>query len=161
MSLTIGTDAYTTVAEVNAYWIARNKTDWEILATDEAEALIRLATDYIDRGWNFKGDKATGPQRLKWPRRFVYVEGFELSPTDIPWQVKEATAIMADVFRLGLYDTEGVVTTESASVMLEKVDVITVQYDTSRRLTGKAVMSHVFELLEPVAGARAQGLMRA
>ena len=161
MALTIGTDAYTSLADVRTYWAARGDTLWAGLVDADAEVFIRLATDYVDRGWTFIGDKATGAQRLKWPRKFAEVEGFDLSDAEIPWQVAEATAIMADVFRLGTFDTEGVVTNDAAAISMQKVDVITVQYDTSKRLQGKAVMSHVYELLRPVTRSTSGGLLRA
>ena len=160
MALTIGTDAYSSLADVRAYWVARGDTAWALLADADAEVFIRQGTDYIDRGWSYIGDKSTGPQRLKWPRKFAYVEGFELADDEIPWQVSEATAIMADVFRLGTFDTEGIVTNDDAAISMQKVDVITVQYDTAKRLQGKSVMSHVYELLGPVT-AGGGGLLRA
>ena len=160
MALTIGTDAYSTLIDVRAYWAARGDTAWAALADADAEVFIRLGTDYIDRGWSFIGDKATGAQRLKWPRAFAEVESFAIADDVIPWQVEEATAIMADVFRLGSFDTEGILTNDAAAISMQKVDVITVQYDTAKRLQGKAVMSHVYELLRPVTKANG-GLLRA
>lgn len=164
MALTVGTDSYDTLANVRAYWLAHNTASsdaWLALADPEAEILIRMATDYIDRGWSFIGDKATGPQRLKWPRKYAEVEGFAIEDTVVPWQVEEATAIMADVFRVGTYDTEGIVTNDSAAISLQKVDVITVEYDTAKRLQGKSVMSHIYELLRPLTGSVNGGLKRA
>lgn len=160
MTLTVGTDSYDTFVNVQAYWAARGNTAWAALAEAEGEVLIRKATDYVDRGWTFIGDKATAAQRLKWPRRFAEVEGFKLSDTEIPWQIAEATAIVADLYRLGVIDMEGIVTDDSAAVSMEKVDVITIQYDTGRRLQGKAILSHVYELLADVTRGGG-GLVRA
>jgi len=164
MALTIGTDAYETLANVRAYWLTHNTTAsdaWVALSDAEAEILIRQATDYVDRTWEFIGDKATGTQRLKWPRKYAEVEGFALSETDIPWQVEEATALVADLFRIGTYDLQGIVTDDSAAISMTKVDVITVQYDAAKRLLGGAIPSHVYEILRPVVLGNQGSLKRA
>jgi hypothetical protein len=161
MALTVGTDAYDTLANVDAYWVARGGTAWAAETDDPTrEIYIRKATDYIDRNFTYIGDVATSTQRLKWPRQFAYVEGNEIGETVIPWQVEEATAIVADLFRNGTYDMEGIVTNDAAAVSMQKVDVITVAYDTSKRLQGKAVMSHVSMLLRPLTLGTG-GLVRA
>lgn len=161
MTLTVGTDAYDTLANVRAYQAARGDTVWAGLADAEAEVLIRRATDWVDRNFDYIGDKATGTQRLKWPRNFAEVDGFELSSTEIPWQVQEATAIIAELYRLGTVDLEGIVTDDAAAISMQKVDVITVQYDTSKRLQGADIPSHVYELLRPVTLSNSGGLKRA
>lgn len=163
MPLTVGTDAYDTLANVRAYWAARDSTAsaaWIALADAEAEILIRKATDYVDRNWHYIGDKATGAQRLKWPRKFAEVEGFLLDEATIPWQVQEATAIIAELYRLGTVDLEGIVTDDAAAISMQKVDVITVQYDTSKRLQGADIPSHVHKLLRPLTRGQG-GLARA
>lgn len=164
MPLTVGTDAYSTLANVRAYWADRSSTAgaaWAALADVDAERFIRRATDYIDRGWEFLGDKATAGQRLKWPRKFVEVEGFLLDETLIPFQIEEATALIADLYRLGTFDLEGIVTDDAAAISMQKVDVITVQYDTSKRLQGADIPSHVYKLLRPLVRNASGGLVRA
>lgn len=150
MPLTVGTDAYSTLAAVRAYWSARNNELWADVEDAVAEGLIRQATDYVDRNWDFIGDKANGAQRLKWPRKFAEVEGYLLDDTTIPWQVQEATAEAAELLRLGTFDLQGVVTDDNASIQLQKVDVITVQYDTTKRLQGADVPTHIHKLLRPL-----------
>lgn len=149
MALTVGTNAYDTLANVRAYWAARGDTYWAALSDAAAEVLIIKGTDYVDRTWEYIGDKATGTQRLKWPRKGAKVEGFPLSESDVPWQVGEATAQIAELYRQGAYDLEGVVTNDAA-ISMEKVDVITVQYDAGKRLRGGDIPSMVYELLRPV-----------
>ncbi len=161
MALSVGTDAYNSLAAVRAYWDARGDTAWADLDDSAAEALIRKATDWVDRSFEFIGDKATGTQRLKWPRQYAEVEGFQLDSSTIPWQVEEATALVAEMFRLGSYNMEGIVTDDTAAISLTKVDVITVQYDTARRLQGGSIPSHVIELLRPVTRGTSGGLKRA
>jgi hypothetical protein len=160
MALTVGTDAYDTLANVVQYWTDRGNAEWAALDETAGEILVRKATGYVDRSWDFIGDKATGPQRLKWPRAYAEVEGFALSDTEIPWQIAEAVAEVAEMYRVGTYDMEGIVTDDSAAVSMEKVDVITIQYDTSKRIMGKAIPSHVHDLLKPLTRGTG-GLLRA
>lgn len=164
MALTVGTDAYDTLANVRAYWAARDTTAsdaWVALADDEAEKLIRKATDYVDRNWDYIGDVATTTQRLKWPRKYAEVEGNTLDDSTIPWQIEEATAIIAELYRVGTTDLEGIVTDDAAAVSMQKVDVVTVQYDTSKRLQGADVPSHVYKLLRPLTRSVHGSLARA
>lgn len=161
MPLTVGTDAYSTLAAVRAYWADRGDTAWAALSDAAAEVLIRKATDYVDRNWDFIGDKANGAQRLKWPRKFAEVEGFLLDDTTIPWQVQEATAEAAELLRLGTFDLQGVVTDDAAAIQMQKVDVITVQYDTSKRLQGADVPTHIHKLLRPLTRSTNGELRRA
>uniref|UniRef100_A0AAU7VGL3 Minor tail protein n=1 Tax=Dinoroseobacter phage vB_DshS_R26L TaxID=3161158 RepID=A0AAU7VGL3_9CAUD len=161
MTLTVGTDAYDTLANVRSFWAARGDTAWAALADADAEVLIRKATDWVDRNFEYIGDKATGTQRLKWPRKYAEVEGHALSETTVPWQVAEATAHVAELYRVGTYDLEGVLTDDEAAISMQKVDVITIQYDTSKRLQGADIPSHVYELLRPVTRGNSGGLKRA
>ena len=157
MPLTVGTDAYDTLANVDAYHADRGNASWALVASSTREVYIRKATDWVDRTFNFIGDLATGEQRLKWPRQFAEVEGFLLSSTAIPRQVAEATAIVADLFRLGTFDMEGIVTNDSSSINKTKVDVIEVGYDTGKRLLGPAVPTHVYQLLRPLTNQNKLG----
>jgi len=161
MTLTVGTDSYDTLANVRAFWADRGDTAWAALANADAEVYIRKGTDWVDRNFSFIGDKATGTQRLKWPRKYAEVDGHALSESSIPWQVAEATAHAAELYRNGTYDLEGIVTNDSAAISMQKVDVITVQYDSSKRLQGADVPSHVYKLLRPVTISTSGGLKRA
>jgi len=161
MTLTVGTDAYFTLDGVRAFWAARGDTAWAALSDADAEVHIRKATDWVDRNFEFIGDKATGIQRLKWPRRYAEIEGHAVDETTIPWQVEEATAHVAELYRAGTYDLEGILTDDAAAISMQKVDVITVQYDTSKRLQGADIPSHVYELLSSVTRNNSGGLKRA
>jgi len=164
MALTVGTDAYDTLVNVRAYWAANDTTAsaaWIALADADAEILIRKGTNWVDRNLSFIGDKATASQRLQWPRLNAVVDGFTLEGTVIPWQIEDATAQIAELYRLGTYDLEGIVTDDAAAISMQKVDVITVQYDTSRRLQGADIPSHVYELLRQLIRGSSGGLKRA
>ena len=160
MALIIGTDAYDTLDNVKIYWANRGGVEWSEIEDADGEIFIRKATDYIDRKWDFIGDKATSSQRLKWPRKFAEVDGYLLDSDIIPFQIQEATALMAEQFRIGTFNADGIVTDDTASITETKVDVITVKYDTTRRLQGGDVMSHVIELLRPLISGQGR-LLRA
>lgn len=163
MSLTVGQDAYWTVADVITFWQRRHvrtHTAWTALTTATAEALVRRATDYIDRTFDFRGEKATKAQRLKWPRRRARVEGYTLALTEIPWQIQEATALIADELRAGNFDDKGIVS-KDAAVKRQKVDVIEIEYDTVRRVRlGGDIATHVTHLLRPLLASHS-ALLRA
>jgi len=164
MALTIGTDAYWDLTSIRDYWAARGNTAWAAgtLPDATAEPLVRLATDYIDRKYDFLGIPTTGTQRLKWPRKDVEIDGYEIDQDTIPWQVEEATALVADLLRQGTFDALGVLGATDGAISMEKVDVITVQYDTQRRLLAGSVPSHVIQLLRPLLRSVGGGsLLRA
>ena len=151
MAITVGTDANQTVAEVDAYHSARGNLDWASQGASEKEQNMRKAADYLERTFRWRGVKATSSQRLGWPRLDAYDDdGYKIGETDAPWQVKEAEAIIADIFRAGTFDLEGVQTNSTAAVVREKVDVIEVEYDTQARLKGPDVVTHVFQMLRGV-----------
>lgn len=156
MTLTIGTDAYITEAAADTYWTDRGNTDWTALSSGDKEVNIRKATDWINNSYTFVGEKATAAQRLQWPREFAYADGFLIANTAIPDPVAEATAIVADLFRQGTLNLDGIISDDEAAVSMQKVDVITVQYDTGKRIRGKSQLNHVNDLLRSVTMARGQ-----
>jgi hypothetical protein len=164
MALTIGTDAYWDLTSIRDYWSARGNTAWavETLPDETAEPLVRLSTDYIDRKFDPKGLATTTTQRLKFPRKDLEINGYEIDRDTIPWQVQEATALVADLLREGTFDALGVLNATDAAVSMEKVDVITIEYDTQRRLLTGSVPSHVIQLLRPLLRSVGGGsLLRA
>lgn len=147
MALTLLTDSYDSLANIDSYWTDRLNTSWTDLSDSKKESYIRQATDYIDRNFEFIGQKKTNEQRLKWPRLYaVDNDGYTVGDTDAPWQVKEATAIMADLYRQGTYDLNGIVTKDYA-VKREKIDVIEIEYDSDIRQQGADIVNHVYQLL--------------
>lgn len=160
MALTVGTDAYDTLANVDTYWVERGNAAWAAATEAEREIAIRKASDFLDRRYRWRGQRATASQRLEWPRLYAYDDdGFEFTAGLVPRQVREATAIVADLFRAAVVDLDGIVTNDAA-VQMQKVDVITVQYDTRLRLQGPVILTHVNELLRQVRLAGG-ALMRA
>lgn len=159
MTLTVGTNCYDTSANVDTYWSDRGNTDWAALSTADKELNIIKATDWLERNFEWRGNRATSDQRLHWPADCAYDDDdFQIGATEAPWQVKEAMAIIADLYRQGTYDMEGILTDDNA-VKRQKVDVIEVEYDRTLRLRGQAVITHVYALLRPVTVG--WGLLRA
>ena len=155
MTLTVGTDSYIEIAQADTYHLDRNNLDWATQTDPEKEAVIRKATDYLDRTYDWIGEQATQAQRLEWPRTGAYdSNGFLIE--GIPWQVEEATSIVADLYRQGSVDLEGVVSSDRA-VKKEKVDVIEVEYDVAFKTTGGDVLTHVTGLIQPLLDASRSG----
>jgi len=151
MTLTISTNAYATAAFVASYLLERGEADFDALSEAAQEPFIIKATDYVERNFNWRGDRLTAAQRLHWPASNAYDDsGYSIGATDVPWQVQEAVAIVADLYRAGTYDLTGILTDDLAALKRTKVDVIEQEFDTARRLNGADVLSHVIQLLRPV-----------
>lgn len=151
MTVTVGTDVYDTVENVDAYHDARGNVDWAALALADKEIYMRKATDWLERNFTWRGTRAESSQRLGWPRLDAYDDDdYQIGDVEAPWQVKEAMAIVADLYRDGSYDLTGIVTDDDAAVTKTKVDVIEVEYDSAARLKGQDVLSHIYQLLTSV-----------
>jgi len=154
MSITVGTDAYDMVANADAYWLDRANADWASSSLGDKEVNLRKATDWIERNFRFRGVRATGTQRLAWPRERAFDDdGYAIGLTSAPLRVKESMYIVADIYRAGTNDLEGIVTSNDASVVKQKVDVIEIEYDANSRIRGADVLSHIYELLGPTITA--------
>lgn len=95
MALTVGTDAFISLADADAYWSNHRDADsvWGS-ATDLAkEAAIREATEYLDTQFRWLGEIESTGQSLSWPRTGTDKEGRSFS--GIPSRVEKATAILA------------------------------------------------------------------
>lgn len=77
MALTVETgsgsstaDAYISRADATTYHANRGNTGWADLGTDEQDAAIRRATDYIGETYRLRwaGERTSTTQALDWPR---------------------------------------------------------------------------------------------
>lgn len=151
MAITVGTDTNQTLVEIDQYWSDRENTLWAALTDQVKETNMRKAADWLERNFRWRGTRKTAGQRLGWPRDQAFDEdNFVIGSTAAPFQVKEAESIIADLYRAGVVDLEGIVTDTEAAVIKEKVDVIEVAYDSGARIRGADVISHVHLLLRPV-----------
>lgn len=87
-------NSYVTVAEYAAYAAARGYT---VGATDPLKEIeLTKAMDYLEGCRDrFKGSKLTQAQSLQWPRVGVVVDGFSLSSSVIPVELKRAQMELA------------------------------------------------------------------
>lgn len=86
-------NAYVSLVFVDAYHVDRNHTAWVDFITQEREAAVVRATDYIDKrfGRRFVGFRSRGTQALEWPRLDALDDdGYLLS--NVPFQVEKACA---------------------------------------------------------------------
>jgi len=151
MAITVGTDTNQTLVEADLYWSNRGNTDWAALSDADKEINLRKAADWLERNFRWRGTRKTASQRLGWPRDQAFDEdSFVIGDTAAPPIVKEAEAIVADLYRAGVNDLEGIVTDTESAVIKEKVDVIEVAYDSTSRIRGADVISHVHLMLRGV-----------
>lgn len=162
MAIVVGTDTNQDLTTIDAYWAARNNTAWAALADADKEVYMRNAADWLERNFRWRGTKKTSSQRLGWPRNAAFDDdNFAIGETAAPLVVKEAEAIVADLYRQGTFDLEGIVTNSNAAVIKEKVDVIEVAYDANARLKGADVVTHVHQMLRLGGVTLGQFLLRA
>lgn len=79
-------NAYVTVAFCNDYHSDRGNATWTGTDTVKEQAIVK-ATDYLDRRYQFTGNKASRQQALEWPRYDVFLN--EEYGNRIPYLVLE------------------------------------------------------------------------
>lgn len=118
-------EAYISVADADAYFLARGNAAWAALLTDAKEAALRLGADYMEGayGQRWKGCRVSQTQALSWPRDGVCVDGYELPDDEVPLAVARANAELAVRASAGsLLEDQG------AQVKSEQVGLIAVSY---------------------------------
>lgn len=94
MALTVGSDAYLSVAAADSYHAARGRATWAAASMADREAAIIAATQYVDARYRFVGRPAAPDQPLAWPRLdAMAADGRTLD--EIPAAVVHATAELA------------------------------------------------------------------
>jgi hypothetical protein len=85
------------VAAADAYHLARKNASWAALASDDKEANLIKATDYLGQmyGQRWKGGRVTSTQALDWPRYGVMVNNFVVDYATVPVAVANACAELA------------------------------------------------------------------
>ena len=162
MAITVGTDVYDTEANSDVYWANYGNTDWTGDTSANKEINLRKATDWLERNYRFRGTRKTADQRLHFPCNDAYDDDdFQFGQTEAPTAVKEAMFIVADLYRQGIYDLEGIQTSNDRALKRQKVDVIEVEYDAGNRFGGADDLSHVVLMLRPyVASGNSARLLR-
>lgn len=91
-----GADAYTSVANADAWHAARGNAAWAILTLEAKEQALRKATDYMGAySGRWKGERISAGQALDWPRAGVVVDGYEIDRETIPAAIANACAVLA------------------------------------------------------------------
>lgn len=93
--ITVGADAYISLADASAYFLARGNAVWAGKSDAAKEAGIVKATAYMDAAYVWKGVIADDAQRLGWPRLNVWdAQGRNVAGI-IPQGVKDACCELA------------------------------------------------------------------
>lgn len=93
---TAGAESYISVANADAYHVARGNAAWALLSTEAKEQALRKATDYMGRySGRWKGERLNAGQVLDWPRAGVVVDGYEINWETVPAAIANACALLA------------------------------------------------------------------
>lgn len=89
-------NSYVTTAEADTYFDERlQATNWTGGDADDKSRAVIQATRLLDRE-EFRGEKASQSQALKWPRIWTFNEdGYEYASDAIPTPIKHATFELA------------------------------------------------------------------
>ena len=95
------TNSYITVAEYTAYWSSRNATLTG--STAETEGRLIEAADYINRTYDFVGERQYQYQAMVWPRLtgYVLIKNWPINADVIPQDIKDAQAELAFLIQGG------------------------------------------------------------
>lgn len=122
--------SYISASDAGSYFSARGVETWTEYGSDEQEAALVRATSALDswlRG-RWLGTKKTQTQALAWPRTDVVdEEGFDVSESIVPIQVKQATCEIALIELGGEHFIQQSVSRDN-TVASESVGPISVSY---------------------------------
>lgn len=92
-------EAYLSVADADIYHTAYgDPSNWSSSSTSQKEIALRQASEYMDARYQARwlGIRANSTQRMDWPRiNAEDNDGFVLSSTSLPIELKDACAIIA------------------------------------------------------------------
>ena len=143
MAITIGTDVYASLAQVNAWAAASLSADgWEKATDTRKETAIRQATRLLETLVRWRGEPATADQALAWPRASLThpTTGAVLAHDTIPAELVYATAAFADALLVD--DTSGPAESQPARI---KAGSIALTFED--RPAGEAIPRHIANLL--------------
>jgi hypothetical protein len=126
-------ESYVDVAYVNAYFLKRGNTEWDLI--ENKEACIIKAMDYFESSYLFKGEKLNPNQSLAFPRLINGVVEF-------PTRIKSAICELA--LKAG---SEVLLSDTTQMVKREKVGELEVEYDTND--SQMVNYNFVFNLIAP------------
>lgn len=97
-SIVADAESYCSVADADAYFLARGNATWAAIATTELkEIALRKATDYMEQNYRqlWLGYRVDISQSLSWPRSDVVIDGFTQPADEVPEEVVRACAELA------------------------------------------------------------------
>lgn len=118
-------NSYTSVSYADGFFLARANAAWAALTTEQKEAALIQATDYLDSTYigSWLGNRSTSDQALAWPRDGVVVDGVLLASNSIPARLQAACCELANRAAVA-----PLLTDESRTVVRKKVDVLETEY---------------------------------
>lgn len=151
-----GATSYIDVAAARTYAVARGLA---LPAADgEVEALLIKAMDFIEayRG-DFQGLKTAATNPLQWPRTGVTLDGYPLAEDAIPQVLKDAQAQLA----VDAQNADLMPTGTGREVVMERVDVVQVQYAESGNTNPQPIFTKAEALLKPLFKSGLFGSLRS
>lgn len=141
----VGANSYIDATEARAYATARGLS--LPVADAEVEQLLIKAMDFIEafRG-EFQGLKTSADQSLQWPRTGAALDGYDLAVDSIPTVLKSAQAQLAADANLQDLMPVGA----GKEVVMEKVDVVQVQYAETGDTNPQPIFTKAEALLKPL-----------
>ena len=143
MAITVGTNAYATVAQVDAWAAASLSADGWAAATDtRKETAIRQATRLFETLVRWRGEPATADQALAWPTAGLThpTTGAVVAHDTIPPEIVDATAAFANALLVD--DTSGPAEDQPARI---KAGSVALAFED--RSAGEAIPRHIKDLL--------------
>lgn len=138
-------NSFVSVADADTYLADRGRTAWAALTTQQKEAALINATDFLNAAFGWVGYRNTATQALAWPRTSYSPR----IPAGVPVQVKQAVTRVAD-----LAATEGasLFSAVSGSELVRRAQAGPVSVEFSDQAlavaaTGRALMPWLNDLL--------------
>ena len=143
MAITVGTNVYATLAQVDAWAAASLGADGWAAATDaRKETAIRQATRLLETLVRWRGEPTSVTQALAWPRAGLThpTTGAVVAHDTIPPEIVYATAAFADALLVD--DTSGPAEEQPARI---RAGSIALTFED--RPAGEAIPRHIANLL--------------
>lgn len=149
-------NSYVSVSDFRAYWESRG-VDYSTAPTNELQASLVKATQYLDTNFRWIGKKQTQEQALQWPRWYAYSpDGYVYS--GIPKELAHAVCEAANVEQAG---TSLFASTEDGiSEKTENVGPIQTTYKYERSMTGRVVYQAIQVYIKDLVQTRSMATVR-
>jgi len=153
-SIVAGAESYVSVTDADTYHSNRGNSAWTG-TTAVKEGALRKATDYMLQQYRdrWQGLRVSHSQALDWPRSWAVVDGYAVSASIVPTEVKNACAEYA---LRALADD--LLADQSQLVVRKKVGPLEVEYDRNAQQAKK--YPAITGMLSPYFGI-APGMVRA